>query len=176
MEKEFIYRFIPLAALFATLGIIFPIFFHFLGLGSAFLPMFIPVIMGAILLPPSMAVSVAVITPLMSFLFTGMPPVYPPLLLIVLVELMVVSLVCSVLYGREKFSIWLTLLVALTLDRLLLFIFIQFLAKQIGFPEQFYSLAALAYGIPGIILIFIVIPLSLKFFKSKYPQLLQSGK
>jgi hypothetical protein len=173
MEKEYIYRFIPLAALFATLGIIFPIFFHFLGLGSAFLPMFIPVIMGAVLLPPSMAVSIAVITPLMSFLFTGMPPVYPPILLIVVVELIVVSLVSSVLYGRNKFSIWWTLLVAMTLDRLLLFIFIRFLAKQFGFPEQFYSLAALAYGIPGIILIFIIIPLSLKFFKSKYPQLIQ---
>lgn len=174
MEKEYIYRFIPLAALFSTLGLIFPVLFHFLGLGSAFLPMFIPIIMGSVLVPPVVAVSIAVITPMISFLLTGMPPVYPPILIIVLIELITVSLISSILYGRKKFSIWLTLFIALTADRLLLFLFIKFLAKQLGFPEQFFSMAAIAYGIPGIILIFTVIPLSLKYLKSKYPQLLQS--
>ncbi|OGB63772.1 MAG: hypothetical protein A2Y94_00575 [Caldithrix sp. RBG_13_44_9] len=174
MEKEYIYRFIPLAALFSALGLIFPVLFHFLGLGSAFLPMFIPIIMGAVLVPPVVAVSIAVITPVISFLLTGMPPVYPPVLIIVLAELITVSLIASLLYARKKFSIWLTLFIALTADRLLLFLFIKFLAKQLGFPEQFFSMAAIAYGIPGIILIFTVIPLSLKYLKSKYPQLLQS--
>ena len=45
MKKELIYRYIPLATLFTAMGIIFPIFFHLVGLGSAFLPMFLPIIM-----------------------------------------------------------------------------------------------------------------------------------
>ena len=172
MEKEYIYRFIPLAALFSTLGLIFPVLFHLLGLGSAFLPMFIPILMGAVLVPPAVAFSMAVITPLMSFLFTGMPPIYPPILIIVLAELITVSWLSSLLFYRKKISIWLTLFIALTADRLLLFLFIRLAARQLGFPEQFYSLAAVAYGLPGIILIFLIIPLSLKYLKSKYPQLI----
>jgi ECF transporter, substrate-specific component len=174
MEKEYIYHFIPLAALFSALGLIFPVLFHLLGMGSAFLPMFIPLIMGAVLVPPAVAVSMAVITPVISFLFTGMPPVYPPILLSIILELIIVNLLASILYREKKFSIWLTLIITLAADRLLLFLFIRLAAKQLGFPEQFYSMVAIAYGIPGIILIFIIIPLSLKYLKSKYPQLIHT--
>ena len=78
MESESVYRNVPLAALFATLGILFPLLFHFTGLGSMFLPMFLPITMAATLLPPVVAILVAILVPLISFLFTGMPPLYPP--------------------------------------------------------------------------------------------------
>lgn len=174
MDEAYIYRCIPLAALFATLGVIFPIFFHLVGLGSAFLPMFIPVMMGATLLPPSIAVAVAIITPLVSFVLTGMPPVYPPMLFIIIVELIVVSLICSVFYGKKKLPIGWTLLIALAIDRLLLFGMIQLITKQLGFSEKLFSLGVIFYGIPGMVLILIIIPLSLKFLRSKYPQIVPS--
>lgn len=174
MDETYIYRFIPLASLFATLGVIFPIFFHLVGLGSAFLPMFIPVIMGATLLPPSIAVAVAIITPLVSFFLTGMPPIYPPMLIIIILELIVISLICSVFYGKKKLPIIWILLIAMIIDRLLLFGMIQLITKQLGFSEQLFSFGVIFYDIPGILLILIIIPLSLKFLRSKYPQIIQS--
>ncbi len=174
MEKEYIYRFIPLAALFSTLGVIFPVFFHFLGLGSAFLPMFLPIIMGSVLLPASLALTIAIVTPLVSFLFTGMPPAYPPILLMVLLELSTVSLLSSYLFFKKHISIWITLAIALLADRLILCVFILFLARYLNFPAKYYSIGGVIYGIPGIVLILVVVPAALKFLRNKYPQLLPS--
>ncbi len=139
-----------------------------------FLPMFIPIIMGATLLPPSVAIAIAIITPLVSFIFTGMPPVYPPMLFIIIIELVAVSLICSVLYGKKRLPIGWTLLIALAFDRLLLFGMIKFITTRLGFSEQLFSLGVVFYGIPGIIFIFIIIPLALKFLKVKYPQIIQA--
>jgi hypothetical protein len=174
LQTENIYRFVPLSALFSVLGILFPLLFHLIGLGSTFLPMFIPVVMASTLLPVRFAISVAVITPLASFLFTGMPPLYPPILLVVVLELIIISFITSNLYFRLKRSIWVTLFIALVADRVMLFLFITYFAEYFGFPADFYSFAAVLYGIPGIILILIIIPLTLKFLQKKYPQILMS--
>lgn len=173
MQAESVYRNVPLAALFATLGILFPLLFHFTGLGSMFLPMFLPVTMGATLLPPTVAVSVAIIVPLLSFLFTGMPPPYPPILLLVMVELVVISGITSLLYYRKKWSIWMVLLVSLSIDRIVLYLFVLFFAKMLGFPERYYSIGALFFGIPGIILILVVVPATLNFLGRRYPHILK---
>ncbi len=173
MEKESIYRHIPLAALFSTLGVLFPLLFHFAGLGSAFLPMFLPIIAGSLLLPPSVALTIAILTPLVSFLFTGMPPLYPPILLLVMVELMTVSFISSFLHYRRNLSVWITLIAAVLADRVILFFFVMALARYLGFPERFYSAGAVIYGLPGIIMIFIVIPPVLKFLKQTYPQIMK---
>lgn len=172
MMTENIYRYIPLSALFGILGVIFPVLFHFTGLGSTFLPMFIPIVMASTLMPPPFAVSVALITPLISFLFTGMPPVYPPILLIVIIELFLISFLTSYFYFIKRKSIFMTLVIAMTADRLVLFSFIMLFAEYLGFPANFYSAAAILHGIPGIILVFTVIPLTLKFLKKNYPQVL----
>jgi len=173
MQGESVYRNVPLAALFATLGILFPILFHFTGLGSMFLPMFLPVTMGAALLPPMVAVSVAILVPLLSFLFTGMPPPYPPILFMVIVELVIISGITSLLSYRKKWSIWLSLLISLSVDRIFLYLFVLLFAKMLGFPERFYSTGAVLYGIPGIILIFLVVPATLNFLGRRYPYILK---
>jgi hypothetical protein len=173
MESETVYRNVPLAALFATLGILFPLLFHFTGLGSMFLPMFIPVTMAATLLPPVVAVSVAILVPILSFIFTGMPPLYPPLLILVMVELVVISGITSYLFFRKKRSIWLTLLISLSVDRIILYLFVVLFAKILGFPERLYSSGAVLYGIPGIILIFLIVPATINFLGRRYPDILK---
>jgi hypothetical protein len=164
---------VPLAALFATLGILFPLLFHFTGLGSMFLPMFLPVTMAAALLPPPVAILVAILVPLFSFLFTGMPPLYPPLLILVMTELLIISAITSYLFFRKKWSIWLTLLISMSIDRIALYLFVIFFAKMLGFPERFYSAAAVLYGIPGVILIFLTVPAAINFLGRRYPHLLK---
>ncbi|MCK4894294.1 MAG: hypothetical protein KAT07_10020 [Calditrichia bacterium] len=173
MEGESVYRNVPLAALFATLGILFPLLFHFTGLGSMFLPMFLPITMAASLLPPSVAILVAILVPLLSFLFTGMPPLYPPILLLVMVELVVISGITSYLFFRKKWSIWLTLLISLSIDRFILYLFVLMFATMFGFPERFYSTGAVLYGMPGIILIFLIVPATINFLGRRYPHILK---
>lgn len=171
-----IYRYIPIAALFSALGVIFPIFFHLFGLGSTFLPMFLPIIAGSSLLPPVLALSISIITPLVSFLFTGMPPLYPPILPIMLIELMIVSVLTSYFYFQRKYSIWFTLVISFGVDRLILFLFVYLLAPMLGFPQKIFSFGAVIHGIPGIIMIFLVVPFMLRFLDEKYPYITQRSK
>jgi hypothetical protein len=169
MSDSDINRYIPLAALFSAMGIIFPMFFHYLGLGSAFLPMFLPVMMGSLLVPTSIAVSIGILTPLVSFLLTGMPPMFPPILPLMLVELTLVSATVSLLFFRWKRSVWFALIVAMAADRLLLFILVYLLAPAFGLPKTIFSLAMVWHGVPGILLIFLVIPFAIRQLRQKYP-------
>lgn len=175
MKPENISRHVPLAALFAALGLIFPVFFHLVGLGSTFLPMFLPILMGSLLLPLQLALSIAIVTPLLSFLFTGMPPLYPPILPVMTTELVLIGAIGSFLFFHKKASLWLTLVIAVLADRVLLFVFVYLLAPLFGLPEKAFSLAAVLHGIPGIILIFTVIPLTFRFLEEKYPQIFRQA-
>ena len=78
--KESELKQIPLTALFAALAVALPQFFHMLGLGAVFLPMFLPVTAGAMLLSWKFAFTLALIAPITSWLITGMPPIVPPIL------------------------------------------------------------------------------------------------
>ena len=63
-----------LSGLFIALGVIVPILFHMVGLGSFMLPMFWPLCLGAFMLSPAFAILIGILTPLISMLLTGMPP------------------------------------------------------------------------------------------------------
>jgi len=56
------------------LGITVPNIFHLFGLGPAFLPMFLPVILLALFTGYHYVIAAAIITPLLSYGITGMPP------------------------------------------------------------------------------------------------------
>ena len=65
------------AALLIALGLLMPQVFHMIGgqqAGGLFLPMHIPVLMAGLLLGPAYGAAVGVVTPLLSFLISGMPP------------------------------------------------------------------------------------------------------
>ena len=49
-----------------TMGLVLPVIFHFFGLGSAFLPMHIPVLLSGFILPTPYAAAVGAITPFLS--------------------------------------------------------------------------------------------------------------
>jgi hypothetical protein len=56
------------------LGITVPKIFHLFGLGPAFLPMFLPVVLLGLLTGYPYVIAASVITPLLSYGLTGMPP------------------------------------------------------------------------------------------------------
>ncbi len=162
-------RQIPLAALFLAVGVVLPQFFHLLGLGAAFLPMFLPVMTGAMLLRWKFAILPALFSPLISFMITGMPPLAPPVLPIIIVELVVVASLISLLRVHNKRDVWTALLIAIIVDRLLLFLLVWLILPLFGLEHPLFSLALVSTGIPGIVLQLITIPLVMKLIRDRFP-------
>jgi len=166
-------RQIPLTALFAALGIILPQFFHLIGLGSIFLPLFLPVTLGSMLLRWRFAVALGIICPLLSWIITGMPPLVPPILPVLITELAVLSLTVSLIHVHLKKSFWIALVAGIIFDRLVLFIIIYLITPFFGLEHPVFKLAFITAGIPGIILQLTTIPLGMMLIRKQFPHLIQ---
>ena len=163
-------RQIPLTALFITAAVLFPQFFHLFGLGAAFLPMFLPVFAGAMVLNWKFALVLGVSSPLISWLFTGMPPLIPPVLPVMLVELGSTALLLSFLRYHQKKPVWLALILGILWERFLLFILVMVIAPLFGITHPLFSMALVAGGFPGIALQLIVIPQLIPMLLKRFPE------
>ncbi|MDI6600804.1 MAG: ECF transporter S component [Thermoanaerobacteraceae bacterium] len=153
-------RNIVLSALFIALGIIIPIFFHAIGMGSVFLPMHIPVILAGFFLDPLYSLFVGALTPILSSLMTGMPPLIPTLPIMVF-ELSTYSLLVSVIYKKLKQNVFTSLLVSMLAGRvvagLIVWFLITFFSMNMPSPLVFIY-TSIINGLPGIIIQLILIP------------------
>jgi hypothetical protein len=147
-----------LAGLFLAAALVLPVFFHLLGLGSAFMPMFYPLALAGFLVATPLAMVVGVSAPLLSALFTGMPPFYPPIAFIMMAEGLLFSGVPRPLRDLFRLPDWLTLLVVLLLDRVLLFALVQAMAGFMDLPPRLLGWAAAVRGLPGLVLMLAVLP------------------
>jgi hypothetical protein len=166
-------RQIPLTAIFAALGVVLPPVFHLFGLGATFLPMFLPVMMGSMLVCWKYALVLAIGSPLISWLLTGMPPLVPPLLPVITIELILMALIISILHVYWHRSVWLTLIVAIIADRFILFIMVILFAQWMNLDPAVFSVAMVVAGVPGIILQLLVIPVALRLIQQKFPTLVK---
>lgn len=148
-----------LGAMFMALGILLPIVFHAVGMGSIFLPMFWPVAMSAFYLPFAYAVAVGLLTPVLSTLLTGMPPISPPILYLMIFELGFLAGITNIAYRHTRWGIFWSLLLGLSVSRTVLFLAVIPLASLLGLPPKLASIAIVVKGIPGVIIILLVIPL-----------------
>jgi hypothetical protein len=160
-------RDILLGGLLVALAIVIPILFHAVGLGSAFLPMFYPILLAGYLTPVPVALTVGLVSPLASALLTGMPPLFPPVAFVMMAEGIVLSFVPSVLYRKHKINIWLTLTVAVILERIVLLAAVILFALFLKLPQQVLAIVSLVHGLPGIVLMFVVIPPLVKEFEKR---------
>ena len=144
--------------MFIALSVLFPIVFHAVGLGAVFLPIFLPIAASIFFLPMVFVTAVAVLSPVLSFLFTGMPPISPPILYIMICELLVLVMVSKFLLNRSRLGIFWVLLFGLTASRIVLFVLVTGFAALLRLPEQFTSVIWIARGVPGVIMILIVVP------------------
>ena len=155
------------AAFFIAFGVVLPQIFHAMGLGSVFLPMHIPVLMAGFFVAWPYALAVGVITPLLSFAFTGMPPV--PMLFIMMFELaayaVMVSIMNSVMSEKrnEIFEVYSALVVAMIAGRIVACVVTFVLARAFS-VGNFVSFSAWASGsvvkgLPGIGIQLIFIPI-----------------
>ena len=162
-------RQIPLVALFSALGILFPQFFHFLGLGPAFLPMFIPIMVGSMFLSWRFVILLVVLSPTVSWVFTGMPPIAPPILPVLIVEFAVAGLLISTLRLRTSFPVWIILLLAISADRIILFMMVSIIGPLFEITHPMFSITLVISGFPGIILQIITVPFTVYLIEKKYP-------
>ena len=155
-----------LSGLFIALGILIPAAFHGIGGGAVFLPMFWPVAISCFFLPVSFAVTVGAMTPLLSFLVTGMPPVSPPVLQIMIPELMVFSFTTAFLFRKYKVKPVLSLLSGLIISRIVIAGLSYLAASVIGLPGYILPIAAVVHSLPGSLIILIIIPILVRIIES----------
>lgn len=158
------------AALLIALGLILPQAFHSIkNAGSIFLPMHIPVLLAGFFVNPIYALCVGVITPILSFLFTGMPPV--PYLYIMIIELGAYGLFTSLLYNKIKCNTYISLVLSMLLGRIMSIIgtfAILHLILSKPFNFKMVATGLFVTGLPGIIIQLVIIPLLVMAVNKSY--------
>ncbi|MGV8145897.1 MAG: ECF transporter S component [Alkaliphilus sp.] len=152
-------------ALFIALGVLFPQLFHLVGFGGpVFLPMHIPVLLAGLLVCPIAGLYVGLITPILSYFLTGMPPLSPPILPIMFLELATYGLVAGILYRKLKLNIFISLIGAMVSGRIMYgFVLIVMLnIFSIQLPPALTVKAAIITGMPGMLIQLIFIPILVK--------------
>ncbi|HPZ09267.1 MAG TPA: ECF transporter S component [Candidatus Eremiobacteraeota bacterium] len=154
-----------MAGLFIAMGIVLPSFLHLLGMGKSFLPMHIPVLMAGITLGGSYGLTVGTVTPLLSFLLTGMPP-FPGVIGMVF-ELGTYGFLTGFL--SKKINIYGSVLIAMICSRVVLgiiyYLLLPLFAVRISF---WYPLTgAFISSLPGIICQLALLPVFLVISKYK---------
>lgn len=153
-------REIVFAGLFIAMGLILPIIFHTFTMGGpAFLPMHIPVLIAGLLLSPKTALFVGIITPILSSVLTGMPPVYP-MLPIMIFELATYGFVAALCSRKFYLGLYPSMFIAMIAGRIMAGLVVAVLAFGFGFPTNPipYVYGAIMTGIPGIIIQILVVP------------------
>ncbi|MEA3297809.1 MAG: ECF transporter S component [candidate division Zixibacteria bacterium] len=155
-------RFAAHTALYLALAILLPIGFHSTGIGGRiFLPMHIPVLLAGFLVGPFSGVVVGILSPLMSYLLTGMPPTYAvPLMSL---ELPIYGLVAGLAYRKLQLNIYIALIAALIVGRLMFGAGLLVLGLFMELPytaAAFFSAGgAIVSGLPGIVVQIVLIPI-----------------
>ncbi|WP_273039036.1 ECF transporter S component [Tepidanaerobacter syntrophicus] len=151
---------IALAGVFTAFGIVLPMMFHVLGLGSTFLPMHIPVLLSGFFLDAPAAAAVGALTPILSSIFTGMPPAFPVMPYMVF-ELAAYGYVTSFMYRKLHKNVYISLVCSMILGRIVSGVAVWMLTTFFGakFPTPFAFIAAsITKGLPGIAIQLIFIP------------------
>lgn len=153
-------KYLVLSGLMLVLGLLLPLVTHAFGAGTVILPMHIPVLLAGMLLPLPYAFGVGLLTPVLSSLFTGMPPLLP-MLPIMAVELTLYALSASIARGRFRLNPYLCLLISMIIGRigagLMVFALSTLFSVPVA-PPLVYLSGAILTGIPGIIIQIVLIP------------------
>ncbi|MEA2031675.1 MAG: ECF transporter S component [candidate division Zixibacteria bacterium] len=155
-------RFIAHTALYLALGVLLPIGFHSFGVGGRiFLPMHIPVLLAGFLAGPWSGLAVGLLAPGLSYLLTGMPPTYAvPLMSL---ELPIYGFVAGIAYRKLHLNIYLALVIAMLLGRLMFAFGLLILGRFMDLPYtaiQFIAAGGAVWtGFPGILIQLVIIPI-----------------
>jgi len=150
---------IVLTSFFLSLGIVLPFIFHRFALaGRIFSPMHIPVFLAGIFAGPISGIIVGVLSPVISFFLTGLPPAYAVPLMAM--ELPVYGLSIGLLYQVRKLPLILSLIICMILGRIGFALGLLILGAFVNLPYGFSTFLKISFitGLPGIALQIILIP------------------
>lgn len=170
VREEALTRPNPVALLGLTVGFVAlsvgtPYAVHMLGgpaLGRTFLPMHFFILFSGLLLGWQPGLAVGVLSPLISFGLSGMPPAH--LLLPLTLEMSTYGLVAGVMTRSLKKNLWFSLAVALVAGRIV--VAAAVLAMGIQNPVS-YMTSSLIAGLPGIAAQLAFLPVIVTFFNRK---------
>ncbi len=151
---------LTLAVVFSALGMVLPPLFHLLGLGSMFMPMYIPLAIGSFMLTARNALMIGMLTPLLSALITGMPPFYPPVAFLMMAQLGVFCTAISLLRHRLRVPVLPALLAAIALDRAVMVTAYYFVAPLFSVSFGVLSAYDLLKSTPGILIMIVLVPVA----------------
>ncbi|MEJ5362328.1 MAG: hypothetical protein WBK20_06130 [Spirochaetota bacterium] len=158
MNEELHITQIVISAITAACSVVIPILFHLLGLGSIFLPMFIPLSIGAYFLTPAYALLTGTIAPITSTILTGMPPLYPPVAIIMMIELALFCFAISLLNQKFHLNSYFIIVIAIIFDRIILYALYSIILPYFKISFAIFSLYDVFKSFPGIILLIIITP------------------
>jgi hypothetical protein len=149
---------LTLTAMFLAMGMLFPMLFHGIGLTSIFLPMFWPAAAAAFFLSTPYALLLSLATPLLSGLFTGMPPFAPPIAQVMMAELFALTLTIRLLHRFTRLGVFWIMLLGFLMSRTVLALVAAVIAPWFGWPARLFSIASVAQGVPGIAAMLLLLP------------------
>jgi riboflavin transporter FmnP len=162
------------ASMLIALGIIIPVCFHTIkNAGAVFLPMHIPILIGGFVLSAPYAVAVGIVTPVLSYLFTGMPPV--PVIYVMPIELAAYGLFISFLYNKARIGLYPSLISGMIGGRIVSILgkyLILHLLMNKPFALKKVASALFITGLPGIIIQIILVPIVIYALEKSFPKLL----
>ncbi len=164
-------REIAVGGLFLALAIVIPVLFHLVGLGKMFLPMFLPILTLGFLTQWRTAAAAGLLAPLVSSLFTGMPPLMPPVAPMMMVELAALAGIASAVYRKLKWGFWPAFIIAVVTARFISFLEHLLLAELFHIPNITWGVINLISGIPGLILQIVAVPVIIKLIEKRYPDM-----
>lgn len=154
------------AAVFIALGVLVPQLFHFTGVanaGTIFLPMHIPVILCGFVLGPYFGGIVGAITPFISSILLGMPPMQRMPFMVI--ELAVYAFVAGLMYQtfgcyKKKFGIYITLISSMIAGRLVYGMSLWVASDILGISKMgpIAAIDAVVKGVPGIGIQLVILP------------------
>lgn len=152
-------------AVFLALGILFPMLFHLLGLpGQVLLPMHVPIFLGALTLGTISGFIVGILTPILSSLLTGMPPMIP-MVPIMVFELAAYGFFAGFLYEKYPKNVFIPLIAAMIIGRIVAGIAAWSVFNIFNMDEiniLTYISSSFVKGLPGIIMSLVLVPLLYK--------------
>jgi len=173
-------RKLTVSALFLALGVALPLAFHFLGIaGRVFLPMHWAVVIGGCLLGPWWGALIGLLCPAMNFLVSGFPRF--PSLLLMTPEMLTYGFLAGLLVTRWGYtSYWqgmAALLPALIGGRLVYGIAAMVFGPLVlGINQPLvYIGGALASGIPGVVMMLVLVPAVVLRIQTAMPQMFSKG-
>lgn len=159
MQKSSSYH-VAISGFLVGLGLLLPfITAHAFGMpGTIFLPMHIPVFLIGLLCGPMYGAMGGILIPVLSCLFTGMPPVFP-MLPIMTGELFTYGIMSGLLYHKVRMPLYPSMLISMLCGRLVYgLIFQALLLANNGVLKALSVTQALIEGIPGIVIQLVLLP------------------